>query len=164
MKNQELEQLIRNELRTIMPNMIWRNDNGDYELFGRYLICPEANGFRVYCSATEIGLFGSTKSALSWCIADKYQKFNLARDILRTDNRLNAVSNDIFVRVGISNRSKRAEFKESIDIKLENKIIRKKELEQQLDKLINSAKYLQQRGFDNETARSGRATTNKTSR
>ena len=77
---------------------------------------------------------------------------------------LRSVSNDIFVRVGVSNRSKRAEFKESIDIKLENKIIKKKELEQQLDKLINLAKYYQQRGFDNEIARSGRATKNSTSR
>jgi hypothetical protein len=66
--------------------------------------------------------------------------------------------------MGVASRSKRPEFKESIDTKLENKIIRRKELEQQLAKYVNSAKYLQQRGFDNETARSSRATKNQTNR
>ena len=164
MKNQEIEKFIRSELKTALPNMVWYDDDGNYELFGRYKIIPESKGFRVHCSATDIGLFGSTRSAVSWCVADKYLDFNLARNILHTDQRLTAVSNDIFVRVGVSNRSKRAEFKESIDIKLENKIIKKKELEKQLDKLISLAKYYQQRGFDNEIARSGRATKNPTSR
>ena len=37
--------------------------------------------------------------------------------------------------------------------KLETKIIHKKQLENQLAKCINWAKYIQQRGFNNETAR-----------
>jgi hypothetical protein len=118
----------------------------------------------VYCAANPVGEFSSTRTAVSWCVADKYRNYNLARDILRTDNRLSAVSNDVFVRMGVANKSKRAEFRESIDTKLETKIIRKKELEHELSKYINLAKYLQQRGFDNETARSGRATKNQTSR
>ncbi len=164
MKDHELEAWIRDELRTILPNCIWRNDRGDYELFGKYRIVSERPGYLVYCAANSVGKFSSTKTAVSWCVADKYQDYNLAREILNTDNRLSAVTNDIFVRVGVANRSKKPEFRESIDIKLENKIIRKRELEQQLIKYINSAKYLQQRGFDNETARSGRATKNQTSR
>ena len=164
MKEQQLEVWVREELKTVLPNMIWRNDDGEYELFGRYKIVPNKNGYQVWCSSTEIGFFSSTKSALGWCIADKYRDYNLARQILNTDNRLEAVNNDIYARVGAANRSKKFEFKENIDIKLEPKIIRKKELEKQLTKYINLAKYLQQRGFDNEIARSGRATKNQTNR
>ena len=164
MKDQELESLVRNELKSIMPNIIWRNDSGDYELFGKYRIVANKPGYTVYCSATEVGEFSSTRTAVSWCVADKYRNYNLARDILRTDTRLAAVTSDIFVRMGVANKSKRAEFRESIDTKLETKIIRKKELEKQLAKYVNSAKYLQQKGFENETARSSRATANKTSR
>jgi len=164
MKDQELEAWVRSEIRTIMPNFIWRNDEGEYELFGKYRIVPNRPGYIVYCAANSVGNFSSTRTAVSWCVADKYQNFNLARDILRTDERLTAISNDVFVRMGVANRSKRAEFRESIDTKLEAKIIRKKELEQQLSKYINSAKYLQQRGFENETARSSRSAANKTSR
>jgi hypothetical protein len=164
MKDQELEAWVRSELRTVMPNFIWCNDAGEYELFGRYRIVPTRPGYTVHCLANAVGEFSSTKTAVSWCVADKYRNYNLARDILRTDNRLSAVSNDVFVRMGVANKSKRAEFRESIDTKLETKIIRKKELEHELSKYINLAKYLQQRGFDNETARSGRATKNQTSR
>lgn len=164
MKDQELEAWVRSELRTVMPNFIWRNEHGDYELFGRYRIVSNRPGYTVYCAANAVGEFSSTRTAVSWCVADKYRNYNLAREILRTDDRLSAVANDIFVRMGVSSRSKRPEFRESIDTKLETKIIRKKELEKQLAKYVNSAKYLQQRGFDNEIARSGRATKNQTNR
>ena len=164
MKDQELEAWVRSELRTVMPNFIWRNDSGDYELFGKYRIVSNRPGYTVYCLANVIGEFSSTRTAVSWCVADKYRNYNLARDILRTDDRLSAVANDLFVRMGVAGRSKRPEFRESIDTKLETKIIRKKELEKQLAKYVNSAKYLQQKGFDNETARSGRATKNQTNR
>ena len=163
-KDQELEAWVRSELRTIMPNFIWRNDDGEYELFGKYRIVANRPGYTVYCHANAVGEFSSTKTAVSWCVADKYKNYNLAREIHNTDLRLTAVSNDVFVRAGVAGRSKRADFRESIDIKLETKIIRKKELENQLTKCINLAKYLQQRGFDNETARSGRATKNQTNR
>lgn len=164
MKDQDLENLVRTELRTLMPNIIWRNDAGEYELFGKYRIISCRPGFKVYCSASEIGTFSSTKTAVSWCVADKYQDFTLARQILHIDQQLENISNDIFVRLGIANRSRRVQLREDIDTKLEPKIIRKKQLENQLIKCVNSAKYLQQRGFDNEIARSSRTGTNKTSR
>jgi hypothetical protein len=164
MKDQELEAWVRSELRTIMPNFIWRNDHGDYELFGRYRIVSNRPGYTVYCADDAVGEFSSTRTAVSWCVADKYCNYNLARNILRTDDRLTAISNDVFVRMGVAGKSKRCEFRESIDTKLETKIIHRKQLEQQLAKYVNSAKYLQQKGFENETARSSRTTANKTSR
>ena len=115
MKEQKLEAWVREELKTLMPNMIWYNDSGEYELFGRYRLIKERTGYRVFCSATDVGVFSGTKSAVSWCIADKYRDYNLARHILHTDTRLEAVNNDIYARVGAANRSKRVEFKENID-------------------------------------------------
>ena len=108
-----------------------------------------------------MGVFNSSKTAVSWCVADKYQRFNLARDILNTDTILGNLTNDIFVRTGIANRAKAAQTREDIETKLETKIIRKKYLENQLADYVKKAKYLQQRGFNNETARIGQATTDK---
>ncbi|CAB4138142.1 hypothetical protein UFOVP328_335 [uncultured Caudovirales phage] len=163
-KDQDLEHWVRSELRSILPNCIWRNDDGEYELFGKYRIVPNRPGYTVYCAANAVGNFSSTKTAVSWCVADKYRAYNLAREIHTTDTRLTAIANDMFVRAGVANRSKRADFRESVDTKLETKIIRRKALENQLTKCVDLAKYLQQKGFDNETARSGRATKNQTSR
>lgn len=160
----EIERLFRQEFRDIMPNVIWQNDDGVYEVFGHYRITPESQGFRVFCSATDVGLFGSTRSALSWCIADKNKSYNLARELKELDNKLTALNNDIAVRTSLAERSRRWEFRDPVATKLETKIIRRKEVENRLAKCIDWAKYTQQRGFNNETQRIGRGQPNKTSR
>lgn len=160
----EVERLFRLEFRELLPNMIWQNDDGEYEVFGRYRIVPEAYGFRVFCSATEVGVFGTTRSALSWCIADKNKSYNLARELKELDNKLTALNNDIAVRTALAERSRRWEFRDPVATKLETKIIRRKQVENRLAKCINWAKYTQQRGFINETQRIGRGQPNKTSR
>ena len=128
MKERELEAWVREELKTVLPNIIWRNEAGEYEVFGRYKIARKKDGYHVVCHATDVGLFSSTKSAISWCVADKYRDYNLARQILLTDTRLDAISSDIFTRMAAANRSRKIEFKENIDAKLEPKIIRKKQI------------------------------------
>ena len=161
--DKEFERALRAELKEILPNTIWRNDDGVYSVFGHYRIEPTRPGYRVYCAATEVGIFNSTKTALSWCIADKNQSYALARDLFNLDQKLGYITDDIAVRAAICDRSTRPQFREDIEIKLEGKIILKKQLELQLAKCVNQAKYYQQRGLDNETARTGRKP-NKTSR
>ncbi len=162
--DQEFERIIRQELRDIMPNVILPMDNGSYEVFGKYQIIPEYPGYTVMCSATEVGFFNNSRTAMSWCIADKYRDYNLARELLNLDNKLSLLNNDIQTRANLAERSPRWDFRENISTKLEIKIIQKKTVENQLAKCVNLAKYLQQRGFNNETARTGRGQPNKTSR
>ena len=87
-----------------------------------------------------------------------------ARDILNLDNNLHFLTVDITTRALVGDRIKNAEQHEIILTKLENKIIQKKEIENRLADCVNWAKYYQQRGFDNETARLGHTATNKTNR
>ena len=84
--------------------------------------------------------------------------------MLEVDQKLTALGNDIASRTAIAEKSKHFEFRDRVGTKLETKIIRKKQLENQLAKCVNWAKYCQQRGFNNETARTGRGQPNKTSR
>jgi len=160
----DVERLFRKEFSDLMPNIIWQNDNGVYEVFDRYRIQPESGAFRVFCSGTDVGLFGNTRSALSWCIADKNRAYNLARELKELDNKLTSLNNDIAVRTAMAERSRRWEFRDPVGTKLETKIIRRKQVENQLAKCISWAKYTQQRGFTNETQRIGRGQPNKTSR
>ena len=162
--DQEFDRMFRQEFKDITPNLIWQNDLGEYEVFGKYRIVPERPGYRVFCSATEVGIFNSTKSALSWCIADKVNAYNTARDLLILDNKLGALTADIATRTAIGERSTKWEFRDSIGTKLETKLIRKKQVENELAKCVNWAKNIQQRGFNNETARTGRKQPNKASR
>ena len=162
--DQDFERLFRQEFRDIMPNTIWQTDDGVYQVFGHYRIQPNRPGYRVFCSATDVGIFSSTRTALSWCIADKNRAYNTARELLTVDNKLTALTHDITTRAALGDRSSNPALREMILTKLESKIIQKKLLENQLTKCVNWAKYIQQRGFDNETARTGRSQSNKTSR
>jgi hypothetical protein len=162
--NQEFERLLHQEFRDVMPNTLWQNDDGSYQVFGHYRIHSERPGYRVFCSATDVGVFSSTRTALSWCIADKNKSYNTARELLTLDTKLTALAHDISTRAAVGDSSKNPALRETILTKLETKIIRKKLLENQLTKCVNWAKYIQQRGFDNETQRIGRSQPNKTSR
>lgn len=162
--DQEFDRMFRQEFRETMPNIIWQTDDGVYQVFGHYRIQPNRPGYRVFCSASDVGVFSSTRTALSWCIADKNRAYNTARELLTTDNKLTALTHDITTRAALGDRSNNPALREMILTKLESKIIQKKLLENQLTKCVNWAKYIQQRGFDNETARTGRSQSNKTSR
>jgi len=162
--DKEFERLFRQEFKGLADSTIFQNDLGEYEVFSKYRIVPEKPGYRVFCAANEVGVFSSTRSALSWCIADKHAAYNMAREILLTDVKLSSLTNDIAVRAAIGDRSKNSLFREDIGTKLESKIIHKKLLENRLAKCINWAKYYEQRGFNNEIARTSRPGTSKTSR
>ena len=160
----EFDRMMRQEFPDTINNLIYRDDANNYCVFDRYKIVPVKPGYLVLCSATEVGIFGSTKSALSWCIADKNKAFNLARDILALDVKLTSLTSDINARAQVADKSKQPQFRETIETKLESKIIRKKKVESELTKCVNWAKYIQQRGFNNETVRTGRNQPIKASR
>ena len=162
--DKEISREILKEFPTLEHNSIWKNSDGDYTVFGKYSIVKENTGYRVHCSLTDVGVFYSTKSALSWCIADKFKQYNVARDLMQLDSNLHHLTVDISTRAAIGDSTKNTEQREIILTKLENKILKKKEIENRLAKCVNWAKYYQQRGFDNETARIGRTAANKTSR
>ena len=162
--SQEFDRMFRQEFPDSLTNLIFRTEEGNYRVFDRYLIVPEKPGYRVFCSATDVGLFGSTKSALSWCIADKHKAYNVARELLTTDTKLQSLTQDISTRATIADRSQKFEFRDAIGMKLETKIIHKKQLENQIAKYVNWAKYIQYKGFNNETVRTSRNTPNKAGR
>ena len=161
---QEFDRLFKQEFRDLIPNTIFEIDTGIYQVFGKYQIIAQKNECQVYCHATDVGVFSNKRSALSWCIADKYKDYTLARKLLEIDQKLRYLNNDIGMRAALADRSKNSAFREEVGTKLETKIIHKKQLEIQLAKCVNWAKYYQQRGFNNEIARTGRGQSNKTSR
>jgi len=162
--DQTLERMFREEFHGSTHNLIWQNTAGEYEAFGRYRIVPERPGYRVFCDDTEIGQFHSTRTALSWCIADKNRYYERAQELLNIDHKLSTLTQDIAVRAALGDRSRDPQLRETILVKLETKIIHKKQLENRLANCVNWAKYYQQRGFENETARTGRGQSKKTNR
>ena len=145
-----------------MPNLIKNaivpNDNG-YLIFGKWAMKKHnTNLYKVICNGNICGDFGSAKSALSWCIAEKYGQHQLSLDIRRLEDQRLIMSADIEVRTILADKMKTQLCWETASYKLEHKKDQLNQIESQLDKCVNLAKYWQIRGFNNETVRTGRTT------
>jgi len=162
--SEKIEQLFRLELGSQISDIIWQSSNGVYEVFNRYQIIRGKPTCRVLCQGKEIGVFTGTRTALSWCIATKYNNHRLAHEILTMDTKLTSLIDDIKTRANLADTSKDVKFREIVETKLETKIIHKKQLETQLNKCVDWAKYCQQRGINNEIVRTSNSQSIKTSR
>jgi hypothetical protein len=157
--NQKLIALIQKELPALIDNLIIEDDDS-FSVFGRYNLYSQDQGFGLYDRGNYKGDFTSTRSALAWCIADKYNDIVLSKQILNLDRDLHRHRLDLQsaqMQADITNSGQRWEI-------LTGKISHRKSLIQstqnQLSKCVDRAKYYQIRGFSNETSRTGRSVAN----
>jgi signal recognition particle GTPase len=101
---------------------------------------------------------------LSWCIADKFQQYNLSTDIIRLEQQKLLLQADIHTRAALSKGIRSADLRENVEVKIATRRSRLQIVNERLTKCINLAKYWQQRGFNNETARTGRTPSHRSSR
>lgn len=149
----KVERWVSKELESVKNNLVMRNNRSDYEVFGKFRIIENNHASQVYSAGVLISTLSSNKIALAWCTATKFNLVNLAFRIQTVDNRLNALRNDIKARLNIASKSKKDQFKQRVLDKIETKLLHQKKLEHELKECVNLAKYYQQRGFNNETAR-----------
>jgi len=155
----KLEKILEPEFASMEHNTIVP-DGDDYIVFGCYRISKN----RVYKYTTAIGEFASHRVALSWCIADKFQQHRLAQDLLDLEQVVSVMAADVKTRQHLARSLKRPDYRENVAIKLDRKKQQLRAAQEQLDKCVNLAKYYQIRGFNNETARTGRQPSYRTSR
>jgi hypothetical protein len=160
--SQKLSALAERELPYLIDNHIIDNGSG-YRVFGKYTITKEDGEFRVSVTTGWTGSFGTAKSALAWCIADKNNQLNLAQQIYNLDLNATRLRNDIRGRLTLAQNSK-GNISEIIETKVSKRQEQSQAVEHELSKCINLAKYWQLRGFINETARTGLQSPNRTNR
>jgi hypothetical protein len=160
--SQKLAALAEQELPKLLDHVIIA-DGEKYRVFGSYVLRQTAQGYAVAYKDDLVGTFTSTRSAVAWCIADKNRQYNLANEIQHLDFTLLRLRNDIEVRGGQARKSY-GNFWETVSAKAAHRKEQSQQIENELTKCINSAKYWQLRGSNNETARTGRNTPYKTNR
>lgn len=151
-RQQKLVNWAQREL-VLIKNSIVEDGQGGYLVFARYHIEPKDDIVRVSDWQKQIHDFGNKRVAMSWCVADRVNNINLANQILSLDKKKQNLSADIECRKKIVNLTKKLEFEEIVNTKLEPKIHLYRAVSRELEKCINWAKYIQIKGFDNETAR-----------
>ena len=154
--------LARRELPSLADSLIVAVDGG-YQAFGKYHIRRRGTVYDVQEQTVDRGTFGSTRTALSWCIADKYHQYDLALQIRQLDERSTWARECIETRENIAKRST-PEFQANISVKLQHRRAVKYQIDLELEKCVKKAKYLQNRGFTNDTQRTSPSGSRKTSR
>ena len=136
------------------PNLVFAKDN-KISAFGIYTIEKNSNRCKIYKRKVVTAEVNSIQAAMSWCVADKYNLYDLKTRLVRFDKELERRQNDLVFYKSIINSSADYESKSVILDRISECNNRYNFLKKQLTKCINSAKYCQQKGFDNETSRLG---------
>lgn len=149
-----IEQFVIEQYDEVKQNIIIK-DNGVYYVFDAYTITKINNlTYTVSRLRRDPKNFGSLKSAISWCIADKFGQLELAVKIYHLDSLRSDMLNDLQVRQELAKGITDRDRKEAIDYKIRFKKHSFELVEKQLSKCINLAKYWQIKGFNrDETSR-----------
>ena len=160
---QRLEQLAQEGLDLVKHNMIW-HEHGRYHVFSEYQLEVQKNGCLMRSTRHDDRRFGSVKTALSWCIAHKYQRHDVANEIENLDQQHQIGTADLEVRSQLARRQSDPVRRETAMLKVEHRREQLAQVSDRLTKCVNLAKYWQIRGFNNETVRTGRSPSQRTSR
>lgn len=146
------------DLTQLSGNLIVKNKNGQYWVFGKYLITQKNKKSPVTVSKKNTAVehtFLQMKTAISWCVADKFGNYRMSRQLRYLDQQKQMISDNLSVETEMLKTLQDADRREI----LSNKVIEKRNalcyVENQLTNCVNWAKYWQIKGFiQNETARS----------
>lgn len=163
-RHQKLERFAIKEIQSLAAKLIVSDGQNGYNAFGKYHVIPTPDHVMVGVRNRDSIMFGSKRSAISWCVADHLNQHTLARSIHMLDNKKHSLAADIQCRRALAERSHSQDFYESVTTKIQSKVDYYNTLSLELEKCINLAKYWQIRGFSNETERPGRTATHKTNR
>lgn len=128
--------------------MIFESPDGQgWVAFGFYQIKPANGKFQVWYYENLQAEFGDQRSALSYCIADRLQQVRLAREIQILDNKKQQLEADVGFARAQARQCRSADAREMILSKIQTKHAMQQVVTAELEKCVNSAKYLQLRGF-----------------
>jgi len=144
----KIERWIEKEfVRNLDSIIIEGTEQGGWVVFGVYQIVPVGSRFQVLHYDDYQGDFSNKRSAMSYCVANKLNQQTLARNIKTLDEKKQQLDADLGFSWTQIHNAKNASLKEMILTKIQNKENTKKVVTAELEKCINSAKYLQLKGF-----------------
>jgi hypothetical protein len=155
-RDQKLERWANRELPRHVDNMILEQD-GQILAFGRYLLETSRDCCTVSMDNRTVHVFANRRTAISWCTAHKLRQGRLTEEIKNLDQLKQDLTADIQQRQKQAQRSNRTEFRDLVAVKLQPKQARLTVTVTELEKCIKLAKYLQLKGFNNETLRTSSA-------
>lgn len=150
-REQKVERFAEVEFERHAQNTIIPDDAGGYIVFGKYHLQPHNQLWQVTENDRLIHQFHNKRTAMAWCVCDKYKQYQRANNIRSLDHKRQLLLADVSCRKTMGDKSRHQSFYEIVNMKIEPKVANLELVTRELEKCIISAKYLQIRGFNNET-------------
>ena len=147
-----LQHLAKQSLANIKQNIIVK-EKDHYIAYDRFKIIKVEDGFTVYRHEELITTFVNSQNAVSYCVFEKHGRQDHSLHMVHLDKKLQHKLFDIEVaRNTISNTSD-DDKAITAAIRAQDYILESKNLKEQINHLVNLAKYFQEKEQDNEVNR-----------
>ena len=147
---QKLRSLAKQSLDSIRQNIIVKERNY-YVAFDRFKIVKTADGFSVYRYGTFEHEFVNSQNATSFCILEKHGRQDYSQNLLHLDKKLQHKMFDFEVAKHTISKSKDKDRITTAAIRAQESILESKNLKEQINHIVNLAKYFQEKELTNET-------------
>lgn len=148
----KFKRLATQSLQSLSSGIIVKVKN-DYLVFRRYQISPQDKLFAVQRSGVFVHEFTNSRNALAFCILEQNGRIEEAEHLLEQDKRIQRLEWDIEHRTHVLETTKDNDRRMLMADLVTNDIAVRSDIKIKLQPTIELAKYYQQKGFDNETAR-----------
>ncbi len=155
----KIDNFINKELtKKIKDVLVMKNDDGSYDLFGRYKIIINDQGLYVveiidkYEKFDNI-LFSSLKHAVTWCVFDKNNKFKDLKKIAELDTEIGSLDVSIAQHKKLAEKSQDTELKDIYIAKLTEAKLKKRAKMSEIKSYIDISKFMQNKQFKENSTR-----------
>lgn len=138
----------REFINNIHDIAIFKNEDGSYELFDRYVITKIENYYILTCKyGSTHKTFSSLRNAVTWCIFDKRNKIDVLARIENLDRMIDGTEFSINIHKRLIEKTKDRELKLIYAAKLSQERVKRKKYANELLTFINDSKYWQAQKF-----------------
>lgn len=144
----------RDIVNKIQDLLIVREDDGSYNLFGKFTIARNELGYYVIQTSVEETLdFSSLKHAVTWCVFNKNKKFKEIKRIHELDTLMGSLDVAIAQHKKLAEKASDRESKEIYLAKLIEEKRKKRLLNEEIDEYVQISKYMQNKQFQENSIR-----------
>lgn len=127
---------------------IFKNMDGSYELFNKYVINEENDSYRITLKCgSEMHLFSSLKNAVTWCTFDNRNKFSQTNRIEFLDQMIAGAETNIEIHKKLIHKSKDLGNKLIYVAKMSEEQYKRTLMVQEMSSFISESRLWQTRKF-----------------
>lgn len=137
----------------LLKTLVLQNDEGDYLMFGTYIIRKVDDLYQISVGSTVLDTFSTLKTAVTWITMNHRNMINEANDVNLLDKNISSTEFSIELHKRMYKRTKDSEMKIIYLNKLQQSMLKKRKLTSELDEHIRKIQTWQLNKFKQQTTK-----------